>query len=328
MDQFARRCVALHGEKARNHTSREAVEDLERFRQAMGYPALNLWGGSFGTRIAQHYVRAYGQHTRSVVLDAAAPVGLSVLASGSKTPDRTLETVIVACQKDTACAGRFPTFRADLAAVLARAETGAVTGLAPDPLTGRRGAFSLDRLTIGNAIRLALYSRTTTELLPFAITEAAKDNWMPILGMWSAALDETLSMGAQFSALCAEDWRQADGLDPAERTGHLMKDAYYSFFSPACAVWPMDPLPPEMLAPIKSDVPALVISGAWDPVTPPELGEQAVSQFAIGSHLVLPNGFHTNSASPCIARIVGRYIETLVDPAEDECIARMHSPKF
>jgi pimeloyl-ACP methyl ester carboxylesterase len=83
-----------------------------------------------------------------------------------------------------------------------------------------------------------------------------------------------------------------------------------------------------MLAPIRSDVPALVISGAWDPVTPPALGEQAVSQFATGSHLVLPNGFHTNSASPCIARIVGRFIETLVAPAEDECIARMPSPHF
>jgi pimeloyl-ACP methyl ester carboxylesterase len=109
MDAYARRCLALHGERARNHTSREAVEDLERFREAMGYPALNLWGGSFGTRIAQHYVRAYGQHTRSVVLDAAAPVGLSVLASGGKSPDRTIETILAACEKTASCAGRFHT---------------------------------------------------------------------------------------------------------------------------------------------------------------------------------------------------------------------------
>ena len=114
MEQFAQRCLALYGDKARNHTSREAVEDLERFRQAMGYPALNLWGGSFGTRIAQHYVRAYGQHTRAVVLDAAAPVGLSVLASGARTPDRTLEVVVAACENDAACARRYPSFRADL----------------------------------------------------------------------------------------------------------------------------------------------------------------------------------------------------------------------
>jgi pimeloyl-ACP methyl ester carboxylesterase len=328
MDAYARRCLALHGERARNHTSREAVEDLERFREAMGYPALNLWGGSFGTRIAQHYVRAYGQHTRSVVLDAAAPVGLSVLASGGKSPDRTIETILAACEKTASCAGRFPTLRADLAAILARADAGPVTGIAPDPLTGQSGRYSLHRLAIGNAIRVALYSRITTELIPFAITQAAKDNWTPLLGITSAAMDDTMSMGAQFSMLCAEDWRQADGLDSAARTGQLMKDAYYRFFSPACAVWPIDPLPPDMLAPIRSDAPALVISGAYDPVTPPELGEQAVAQFSKGHHLVIPNGFHTNSASRCVARIVGRFIETLTPPPEEECIARMPAPHF
>jgi pimeloyl-ACP methyl ester carboxylesterase len=328
MEQFAKRCLALYGEKARNHTSREAVEDLEAFRAAMGYSALNLWGGSFGTRVAQHYVRAYGQHARAVVLDAAAPVGLSVLASGGKTPDRTLEAVLAACEKDAACAKRFPTLRADFAAMLARADVGPVSGIAPDPVNGRRGGFSLDRLGIGNAIRVALYSKTTTELLPFAITEAAKDNWAPVLGMMSATLDDQLSMGAQFSMLCAEDWRQADALPPSERTGHLMKDAFYRFFSPACAVWPTDPLPPEMLAPFKSNVPALVISGAHDPVTPPELGEQALAQFANGRHLVIPNGFHTNSASPCIARIIGRFLANTSASVEDECIARMPSPHF
>jgi pimeloyl-ACP methyl ester carboxylesterase len=328
MGDLARSCLALHGDKTRNHTSRETVEDLERFRQAMGYPALNLWGGSFGTRIAQHYVRAYGDHTRSVVLDAAAPVGLSVLASGAGTADRSLEAVVAACEEDAACAKRFPTFRVDLTAILARAEAAPVTGMASDPMTGRRGSFSLDRLGIGNAIRVALYSKATTELVPFAVTEAARGNWSPILGMMSAAFDETLSMGAQFSMLCAEDWRQADALDPAERTGQLMKDAYYRFFSPACAVWPTDPVPPDMLKPFTSPAPALVISGAWDPVTPPELGEQALAQFPNGRHLVLPNGFHTNSISPCIARIIGRFVENPTAPSEDECTARMPPPHF
>jgi pimeloyl-ACP methyl ester carboxylesterase len=328
MDQFARRCLALHGDKARDHTSREAVEDLERFRQAMGYPTLNLWGGSFGTRVAQHYVRAYGQHTRAVVLDAAAPAGLSILASGAKSPDRTLEAVIAACEKDAACTKRYPSFRADLASVIARLDTGPVTGIATDPLTGRRGGFTLDRLGVGNAIRVALYSKTTTELLPFTVAEATKDNWTPILGMMSAAFNEQLSMAVQFSTLCAEDWRQADGLPPPERTGRLMKDAFYSFFSPACAIWPMDPLPADMLKPFKSNAPALVISGAFDPVTPPELGELAVAQFPNGHHLVIANGFHGNSGSRCVARIVGQFLETLSQPPDDKCIARMPSLHF
>jgi pimeloyl-ACP methyl ester carboxylesterase len=325
---FARECLARHGETARHHTSREAVEDLERFRQAMGYPALNLWGGSFGTRVAQHYVRAYGARTRVVVLDAAAPVGVSILGSGAKTPDKALEIVIAACEKDASCAQRFPTFRADVAAVLARADAGPIVGAMADPTSGVRGRVALDRISVGNAIRVALYSKTTAELLPFAVAEAAKDNWGPILAMASAAVSEQLAMGAQFSMLCAEDWRQADGLDPAERTGALMKDGYFRFFSPACEVWPTDTVPAGMLAPFKSNIPALVISGAYDPVTPPELGEQTLAQFENGRHLVLANGFHGNSTSPCMARIIGRFLENPAAQPDEACIARLPSLHF
>lgn len=328
IETFAKTCLASLGERTRNHTSREAVEDLELFRQAMGYSSLNLWGGSFGTRIAQHYVRAYGLHARSVILDAAAPAGRSVLASGSMTPDKSLEMVIKACEQDKACAARFPTFRTDLAAILARAEAQPITGLVADPVTGRRGSFRLDRTSLGNAIRVALYSRMTTALLPFAVTEAARDNWSPILGMMMAAYDDQLSMGTQFSMLCVEDWMQADALAPAERTGQLMKDGFYSIFSPACAVWPKDELPPEMLKPFKSTVPALTISGAYDPVTPPELGEQTSVQFSNSRHLVLENGFHTNSGSPCVAEIIGRFLQNPGGPPDKGCDGRMPSLHF
>ena len=326
---FARACLAQLGDRVRNHTSYEAVEDLERFRQAMGYPSLNLWGGSFGTRIVQHYVRAYGARTRSVVLDAVAPVGLSVLASGAQTADTALEAVLVACEKDAACGARFPTFRNDLAVVLGRLDTASASGVLPEPVSGVRGRFSIGRGAAGNAIRIALYAKTTTELLPFAVAEAAKDNWAPIFGIASAASDDTLAFGAQFSMLCAEDWRQAAGLDPGRRTGKLMLDGFFRIFSEACEIWPTtDALPPGMLAPFRSEAPALAISGAHDPVTPPALAEQALEQFPNGRHLVLANGFHTNSASPCIARIIARFLDDPADRSEEACIARMPSLHF
>ena len=48
-----------------HYTHGEVVEDIERVRIALGDDEINLWGGSFGTRIAQHYVRTYGAHVRS-----------------------------------------------------------------------------------------------------------------------------------------------------------------------------------------------------------------------------------------------------------------------
>ena len=90
-----------------------------------------------------------------------------------------------------------------------------------------------------------------------------------------------------------------------------MRDSYYRGFVLFCAEWPTVPLPPEMLAPLAGGVPALVISGDADPVTPPSLGEAALAQFTPRVHAIVPGGFHTNSSNPCVASIIAAF---LADP--------------
>src|SRR4051812_4052157 len=53
----------------RMYTTSVAVRDLEQARRALGYDRINLYGNSYGTRVAQHYARRFPQSTRSVILD-------------------------------------------------------------------------------------------------------------------------------------------------------------------------------------------------------------------------------------------------------------------
>jgi pimeloyl-ACP methyl ester carboxylesterase len=313
MRSTAVRCAAELGDRVRHHTDREIVEDLERFRGARGYAQLNLWGGSFGTRVAQHYVRAYGEHVRAVVLDAVTPVGTSVLVTGAHTPDAALAKLLNECTADAACATAFPDLRGELERLLAAARAAPLAAAAVDPITARSGIATLDHLALSNTLRVALYARASSEILPFAIDAAAQGNLAPLLGLYGAAsADASVSLGMQFSTLCAEDWPMARDAGTAARTGGLMRDNYYEMFSQACGVWPQGALPPAMLEPFKSNVPALAISGDSDPVTPPELAEQALRQFSTSVHLVVPHGFHTNSHTPCVARVVASFLQ---DPA-------------
>lgn len=305
----AAHCAEALGERAHHHTSREVVEDIERFRAARGYDRINLWGGSYGTRVAQHYVRAYPQRVRAVVLDAVAPTDVSVLVTGAHTPDAALAKLLDACGGDAACDAAFPDLGAKLERLLAAVSDAPIEVAAVDPVSGRIGTARLDYLTIANAVRVALYGRATTEMLPFAIDAAAAGHFTPLLGILGAvAGGDAVALGAQFSMLCAEDWPVARAAGAAARTGGFMRDGYFAFFDAACEVWPREVLPAEMLAPLDSRVPVLAISGAWDPVTPPELAERALAQFAAGAHVVVPNGFHTNSQTPCVARIVAAFL--------------------
>ncbi len=74
-DDAARRRTSVASKRLSKHadvayyTTSVAVQDLERVRAALGYERINLYGGSYGTRVAQHYLRRFPQRARAVILD-------------------------------------------------------------------------------------------------------------------------------------------------------------------------------------------------------------------------------------------------------------------
>ena len=328
--QIVRDCAREHGPGLEFYTHREVVEDIERLRVALGLREINLWGGSFGTRIAQHYVRKYGAHVRSVVLDAATPVGTSIFVTAPRTAEDALERLLADCAADTPCSRAYPTLGDDFAALLARAEAGAIRAELRRPDTGRVAQVALDRDGVVAIVRGALYAELTHALLPFAITEAARGRLEPLAALGAATGEwatSTMALGFTLSIVCSEDLAQSARGDPAELSAGFVRDSYYRGFELFCAEWPTVPLPAEMLAPFESDVPALVISGEADPVTPPSLGDATLAQFAQRVHAIVPGGLHTNSSNPCVASIIAEF---LADPRtggrDHECLERAALP--
>jgi pimeloyl-ACP methyl ester carboxylesterase len=81
--QEARACLArlaAHADVSQ-YTTSLAVRDLDAVRVALGYETINLYGGSYGTRVAQHYLRRYPAHTRTVILDGVVPPQMTLGAS-------------------------------------------------------------------------------------------------------------------------------------------------------------------------------------------------------------------------------------------------------
>jgi pimeloyl-ACP methyl ester carboxylesterase len=328
--QAIRDCVRDHGPGLELYTHREVVEDIERLRVALGFGKINLWGGSFGTRIAQHYVRKYGAHLRSAVLDGATPVGQSIFVTAPRTAEDALARLLADCADHAACARNYPMLADELAELLVRAEAGAVAAELRRPDTGRAGHVALDRDDVVALVRGALYVELTRSLLPLAVTEAARGRLEPLIalgaatGEWSTS---TMAFGFTLGIVCSEDLAQSARGDAAELSAGFVRDSYYRGFELFCSEWPTTPLPAEMLTPIASDVPALVISGEADPVTPPSLGEATLTQFTTGVHAVVPGGFHTNSGNPCVAAIIAAF---LADPStggrDHACLARTGPP--
>jgi pimeloyl-ACP methyl ester carboxylesterase len=103
---LARDCLPKLPGRAQFYTTSIAVGDLEAVRQALGYERLNLYGASYGTRVAQHYARRYPARSRAVVLDGVVPPGLALVPNVAIESQHALEGVFARCAADPGCDGK------------------------------------------------------------------------------------------------------------------------------------------------------------------------------------------------------------------------------
>jgi pimeloyl-ACP methyl ester carboxylesterase len=326
------RCLRSIGDKAdpTQYTTTIAVEDLEALRQALGAPKFNLVGISYGTRVAQQYARRHPDGVRSLVLDGVAPNDIVLGADFARSLDDTLRARFALCDADEACSKRFGKVYDDLYALRAKLLQKPLPVSLRDPLTFAPLTHDLDADTFAGLVRLYAYAPETAALLPLAIHEAAAGNAAPLMGQASlitADLGATLTTGMGLSVICAED---ADLLSSRpEDAALILADDFVPALRAQCEVWPRGTRPEDFHDALKSDLPALLLSGQYDPVTPPRYGEQVAKGLSRSRHLVAPGQGHNVIGRGCMPRLVARFVEKLETAELDAgCIADLGVTPF
>src|SRR5438132_3816375 len=99
-EHLIKQCLERLDADPRLYVTSIAVEDLDEVRAALGYAKVNLWGGSYGTRVALEYLRRHGERVRSVVLDGVAPATMKLPLSFVPDGDAALNRLLEACEAD------------------------------------------------------------------------------------------------------------------------------------------------------------------------------------------------------------------------------------
>src|SRR5215510_8995450 len=107
----AERCVATLDADLRYYTTSIAVRDLDAVRAALGYAQLDLYGASYGTRVALHYARRYPERARTLMLDGVLPADVTLGPEIALDAQRALDNVFARCAADAACNSHFPDLR-------------------------------------------------------------------------------------------------------------------------------------------------------------------------------------------------------------------------
>jgi pimeloyl-ACP methyl ester carboxylesterase len=80
--------------------------------------------------------------------------------------------------------------------------------------------------------------------------------------------------------------------------------------SALCEIWPRGAVDSDFHEPLHSKVPALLLSGEFDPATPPVYGATAAAGFEQHLHLVIPGQGHGQTDLPCVQRLLRQFIES------------------
>lgn len=309
-------------------TTSVAVTDLEAVRKALGYDALNLYGVSYGTRVAQHFARRYPESTRSIVLDGVVPPQIALGPEIATESQRAIDKILARCAIDESCNERFPDIGDAFSALVARLRDEPLLVTVPHPSTGRAEEMNFGVAEFAAAVRLLAYHPNTIALLPLMINEAANGNFVPLASqyqMTALALAESLALGMHNAVMCNEDIPfydkttiDYDGLE-ASYMGTFQLEALEAI----CSVWPEGPIDPEFKVPLATDLPVLLLSGDADPITPPGYAELAMVDLGNARHLVGEQQGHGQIGVGCTRRIIADFIDT-ADPEtlDVECLER------
>lgn len=298
------------------YTTPIAADDLDDVRAALGYEQINVIGGSYGTRAAMVYMKRHPHRVRTVTLHGVAPTNQFMPRDFPQDTERALNGILGECETDAACRSTFPNLRAEARAVLARLVRAPVEVEVLHPKTGERTIVKLPRELAAEAVRYMLYHPGAAKQIPLFLHLAAQGDYTPLAEsalFYRREIVASDSNGMYLSVTCAEDLpsiKPGEGERNAADT--LLGDYRLRQQREACALWPRSPLPADYAEPVRSDTPVLILSGEWDPVTPPSNGDAVAKHFPNSLHVVVPHGGHGFGGLEgvsCIQRLSAEFVE-------------------
>ncbi len=318
------------------YTTSIAMDDIDEVRQWLGYDKINLEGGSYGTRAGQVYMRRHGEHVRAAILVGVAGMNqylpLFHARDGKQAVDRLLDT----CAADAACRTAFPDSKAELEKVLTGLDTNRGKATVKSPVDGKPVAVTIPRDIFAEQLRFTLYNAYSASATPYVVHRAAAGDFEPFARLsmlWEPDFRGILAFGMHLSVTCAEDvpFVRPEVIEPAV-AGTYLRGYRINQQVAACREWAQGEIPEGYHQPIVSDIPTLLVSGPYDPVTPPRWAEEAAPHLAQSLHWVIPNAHHgpgglTNDE--CYTNVAAAFIENgSVAGLDTSCGATMERPAF
>ena len=284
---------------AYNHLAN--ARDIEVVRRALGYDQLNVRGTSYGTQVALLAAEMFPESVRSVVLSSPLDPRTNWMQELPGGFAQALDRLTTACAQDAACTDQVGDLREAIEETVERLDEKPQEVTAQPP-GGETTTLTYTPSRFLDGLSAFFYQPQLTAMLPAVVDRAHDGDLTPmatIVACYEQRTEGSLAAGMQQSMLCTGE---AGLLDPqaalADVDDELIAGHWYPqtmYGAPAeefCESWDVEQIYDPSEISLDTEVPTLVVTGEFDHVTPPHLGEQ-VHDALPASHLIeVPQAVH------------------------------------
>ena len=332
--------LAIGGIDLNAYTTLASSDDLKDVVTALGYKQVDLYSVSYGTRLALDTMRTHPTILRSVVLDSVVPVEAKIFNEDPLRFGSSLQTLFDACAADERCNSAYPDLKTVFWNLVDQLD--AKPAEITNPLSDVKNTGKVDGADLIGVVLSLLKSGRFIGYAPEIIYKINAGDYSTFVTMKSSLpyQFEGINLGLYISMMCHEQILATNpqDLQSAMDSQHDIGTYFrLPFFGDAktlfntCKFWGSVPPAPGENEAVISNIPALVIEGKFDPVTPPVFGKQVVSNLKNSYYMEFPDQGHTPSANDSSGCAIAAIQAFLVDPSlspDMSCLAVLKAVEF
>lgn len=323
-----RRRLEASGIDLDDYDTEASVRDLDAIRRALGYERWNVLGISYGARLALAALRSSPGGLRSVILDSVSDVTTGGLAARRASAERALDQLVAGCTENDACRAAHPDLAGEIGIVEQRYDaTPIVVDVAVDDASPPE-TFVITGSDVLAGISQAMYDATLLPLLPRLIGGLASGDTaiIPELIRQNVAFHRSIAWGMNLSMDCAD----YAALDTSAEVAAIADPGRFRTLltETTCEEWPVEATSDTFNTPVTSGLPALVVAGQYDPVTPPAGSKRVASHLSNSTFALWPNRGHGITGDACAEMLMTAFLEHPELPLNLECLATISGPAF
>jgi pimeloyl-ACP methyl ester carboxylesterase len=247
-----------------------------------------------------------------------------------------MQRTFARCRADAACTKEFGDPQQDYQQLRDKLAGASIPITVADPRSGKPLELQFSSSVFSGALRLAGYTADQAALLPLALHMANRDQqFTPLASQFlltAEDYDAVLSYGMHNSVVCTEDvpFFKEDAQERERLAATFLGVSQLDALRALCMNWPRGPIDADFHAPLASKVPALLLSGTSDPVTPVAFGDEAARGFQNALHLKLKDQGHGQLVQPCVDRVMADFLQQAGGPLhlDTHCVDHLQAPPF